>query len=55
MKEKPDLIIGMFHSGWDDRDDPAQGGSHYDENGTSSVAWNVPGFDIILCGHNHNV
>jgi len=55
MKEKPDLIIGMFHSGWDDHDDPAQGGSHYDSNGTSSVAKNVPGFDIILCGHNHNV
>ena len=55
IREKPDLIIGMFHSGWDDRDDPSNAGSHYDENGTSSVAWNVPGFDIILCGHNHNV
>ena len=55
IKEKPDLIIGMFHSGWDDQDDPSLAGSHYDENGSSSVAWNVPGFDIILCGHNHNV
>lgn len=55
VREKPDLIIGMFHSGWDDRDDPSNAGSHYDENGTSSVARNVPGFDIILCGHNHNV
>lgn len=55
VREKPDLIIGMFHSGWDDRDDLSNTGSHYDENGTSSVARNVPGFDIILCGHNHNV
>ncbi len=36
-------------------DNADQNGSHYDENGSSSVAWNVPGFDVILCGHNHNV
>lgn len=54
-KEKPDLIIGLFHSGWDDRGNNSQTGSHFDENGCSSVAWNVPGFDMILCGHNHNV
>ncbi len=55
MKEKPDVVIGLFHSGWDDRGDQTREGSHNDENGTSSVAWNVPGFDIIMCGHNHNV
>jgi len=55
IKERPDLVIGLFHSGWDERDDSHQEGSHYDENGTYSVAMNVPGFDIILCGHNHNV
>lgn len=54
-KGKPDLIIGLFHSGWDDKSDNTPTGSHFDENGCSSVAWNVPGFDIILCGHNHNV
>jgi len=54
-KERPDLVIGMFHSGWDENNDSANAGSHYDENGTYSVAMNVPGFDIILCGHNHNV
>jgi 2',3'-cyclic-nucleotide 2'-phosphodiesterase/3'-nucleotidase len=54
-KEKPDLVIGLFHSGWDDRGDKTLSGSHFDENGCSSVAWNVPGFDVILCGHNHNV
>jgi 2',3'-cyclic-nucleotide 2'-phosphodiesterase / 3'-nucleotidase len=55
IKERPDLVIGMFHSGWDERDDSHQEGNHYDENGTYSVAMNVPGFDIILCGHNHNL
>jgi len=55
MKEKPDVVIGLFHSGWDDRGDQAQAGSHNDENGSSAVAWNVPGFDVILNGHNHNV
>jgi 2',3'-cyclic-nucleotide 2'-phosphodiesterase/3'-nucleotidase len=55
LKEKPDVVVGLFHSGWDDRVDPALQGSHYDENGSSAVAWSVPGFDVILCGHNHNV
>jgi 2',3'-cyclic-nucleotide 2'-phosphodiesterase / 3'-nucleotidase len=55
MKEKPDLVVGLFHSGWDDRGNQAREGSHTDENGSSAVAWNVPGFDVILNGHNHNV
>ena len=55
LKEKPDVVVGLFHSGWDDSVDPALEGSHYDENGSSAVAWSVPGFDVILCGHNHNV
>jgi 2',3'-cyclic-nucleotide 2'-phosphodiesterase / 3'-nucleotidase len=55
LKEKPDVVVGLFHSGWDDRGDQVLEGSHYDENGTSAVAWNVPGFDVIMCGHNHNV
>ncbi len=55
LKEKPDVVVGLFHSGWDDRGDQVREGSHYDENGTSAVAWNVPGFDVIMSGHNHNV
>ncbi len=54
-KEKPDLIVGLFHSGWDERDIEDSGtGSSY-ENGSASVAWEVPGFDIIFNGHDHNV
>lgn len=55
MKEKPDLVVGLFHSGWDEPGDEAGQGSHYDENGVYAIAMNVPGFDIILCGHNHNI
>ena len=54
-KEKPDLIVGLFHSGWDERDEDSIGRSHYDKNGVAAIAHDVPGFDVILCGHNHNV
>lgn len=46
--EDPDLIIGLFHSGMGDERDRGD-----DENSTLSVAMNVPGFDIIFCGHDH--
>ena len=49
--EKPDLIFGLFHSGLD-------GGINtpdYEENATESVAREVPGFDIIFFGHDHQV
>ena len=55
LSEKPDLVVGLFHSGWDkDR----EGGQNYDplsENGSAAVAYNVPGFDIIFNGHDHRV
>jgi len=47
--EKPDVIVGLFHSGWD-------GGittDEYTEDATSRVAKEVPGFDIIFFGHDH--
>lgn len=55
IEQKPDLVVGLFHSGWDEPGGSDQQGSHYDEHGVYSIAMNVPGFDIILCGHNHNV
>jgi len=50
MKQDPDLVVGLFHSGWnrENREDGA-----FDENGSSAVAFNVPGFDIIFSGHDH--
>ena len=49
--EKPDLIFGLFHSGKD-------GGivtPDYEENATAAVAREVPGFDVIFFGHDHQV
>ncbi len=48
-KEKPDVVIGMFHSG---RDASRTVGS-WVENASLEVAKNVPGFDIVLMGHDH--
>lgn len=48
-EEHPDVIIGLFHSGWD-------GGiktNQYEENASLRIAKEVPGFDIILYGHDH--
>ena len=49
--EQPDLIFGLFHSGKD-------GGivtPDYEENATAAVAREVPGFDVIFFGHDHQV
>lgn len=48
-KENPDLVIGMFHAG---QDAQLMGGL-YRENASVEVARNVPGFDIVLMGHDH--
>lgn len=46
--EAPDLVVGLFHSGMGDESDRGD-----DENSTLAVAMNVPGFDVIFCGHDH--
>lgn len=48
-EEKPDLMIGVFHAG---QDAQLMGGK-YHENASLEVARNVPGFDIVLMGHDH--
>ncbi len=53
LRQKPDLIVGLFHSGWDREGAKPGTGSNMSENGTADVAYNVPGFDIIFCGHDH--
>lgn len=47
--EKPDVIIGLFHSG-------KEGGiknEEYEEDASIRVAQEVPGFDLVLFGHDH--
>jgi 2',3'-cyclic-nucleotide 2'-phosphodiesterase/3'-nucleotidase len=55
MKEKPDLVVGLFHSGWDKSREEAQNYNPSNENGSAAVAYNVPGFDIIFNGHDHRL
>ena len=51
-QEKPDLVVGLFHSG-------KEGGltlpGGIEEDATARVAREVPGFDIIFYGHDHIV
>lgn len=48
-QEKPDLIIGLFHAG---KKAVLMGGK-YRDNASVEVACNVPGFDVVLAGHDH--
>jgi 2',3'-cyclic-nucleotide 2'-phosphodiesterase/3'-nucleotidase len=53
LKEKPDLVVGLFHSGWDRSEIATSNQNKSDENGSAAVAYNVPGFNIIFNGHDH--
>ncbi len=46
--EKPDVVIGLFHSGM------GTGKATDGENASKLVALTVPGFDFIFVGHDHN-
>lgn len=48
-KEKPDVVVGLFHAG----KEPYTMGGKYRENASVEVARNVPGFDVVLIGHDH--
>ena len=48
-QEKADVVIGLFHSGW-------EGGivtDEYDEDATKKITEQVEGLDIIFFGHDH--
>ena len=55
LNEKPDLVVGLFHSGWDRSREGSQKSDPLNENGSAAVAYNVPGFDIIFNGHDHRL
>lgn len=48
-KERPDLMIGMFHAG----QEAFKMSGKYNENASLTIAQNIPGFDIVLMGHDH--
>jgi 2',3'-cyclic-nucleotide 2'-phosphodiesterase/3'-nucleotidase len=51
--ERPDLLLGLFHSGLNGGIEDDQDGLR--ENATAAVAREVPGFDIIFFGHDHQL
>jgi len=53
-KEKPDLMIGLFHSGVDYTYGNQSIDDEKNENASKIVAQRVPGFDIIFAGHDHH-
>lgn len=54
IKENPHVLLGLFHSGHD----ATYGGGNplepYNENASLLVAQQVPGFDVIFIGHDHD-
>lgn len=51
--EKPDITIGLFHSGMDYTYNNQTAETPKNENAAALVAEQVPGFDVIFCGHDH--
>ncbi|HEY9053490.1 MAG TPA: bifunctional UDP-sugar hydrolase/5'-nucleotidase [Rectinemataceae bacterium] len=54
QKEKPDVLVGLFHAGVDYTYGNVTADTKYNENASQLVAQKVPGFDIIFVGHDHS-
>jgi len=52
-KEHPDLVIGLFHAGVDEKGNLKNRDVELYENASEFVAQKVEGFDLILTGHDH--
>ena len=52
-QEKPDVLVGLFHAGVEYNSQGNDMDTPFNENGSIPVATKVPGFDIVLCGHDH--
>lgn len=48
-RERADIVIGLFHSGMG----PADGSGRMAEHASLQVAREVPGLDLVICGHDH--
>lgn len=55
LDEKPDIVVGLFHSGWNKDEFESRREDFLKEDGSAAVAYNVPGFDIIFNGHDHKI
>ena len=52
-KEKPDILVGLFHSGYNYNYENSDYNTYKNENASLIVAKQVPGFDIVFIGHDH--
>ena len=52
-KETPDLLIGLFHAGVDYTYNNSTKETFKNENASRLVAEQVPGFDVVFVGHDH--
>jgi len=52
-REKPDLMVGLFHSGVEYTYNNQSENDLCNENASELVAEKVPGFDIVFVGHDH--
>jgi 2',3'-cyclic-nucleotide 2'-phosphodiesterase/3'-nucleotidase len=52
-KEKPDLLIGLFHSGVDYTYGGETADTYKNENAAQLIAEQVLGFDVVFVGHDH--
>jgi len=52
-KEKPEIIIGLFHSGIDYTYGGRTAETPKNENASRLVPERVPGFDVVIAGHDH--
>lgn len=53
-KEKPDVLVGLFHAGVDYTYGGTNRDTRFNENASQLVAEKVPGFDMIFVGHDHS-
>jgi len=53
-KEKPDVLVGLFHAGVDYTYGNVKKDTKYNENASQIVAEMVPGFDLVFVGHDHS-
>lgn len=53
--EKPDVLIGLFHSGVEYTYNNQKADDEKNENASQLVAEQVNGFDIIFTGHDHKI
>lgn len=54
-KEKPDVIVGLFHSGVEYTYNNQKADDLKNENASLLVAQRVQGFDVVFTGHDHKI